>query len=55
MLLAIGPEGGWNAYELNLLAAHGFQSAGIGARTLRTDTACVALLAISHGAIAART
>jgi len=55
MLLAIGPEGGWNAFELNLLAAHGFQSAGIGARTLRTDTACVALLAISHGAIAART
>ena len=48
MLLAIGPEGGWNAFELGLLAAHGFQAAGMGPRTLRTDTACVALLAIAH-------
>jgi len=48
ILLAIGPEGGWNAFELGLLDAHGFQSAGIGPRTLRTDTACVALLAIAH-------
>jgi RsmE family RNA methyltransferase len=50
MLLAIGPEGGWNAFELGLLVAHGFQPAGMGQRTLRTDTACVALLAIVHGA-----
>ncbi len=50
MLLAIGPEGGWNAFELGLLAAHGFQKAGMGPRTLRTDTACVALLAIAHSA-----
>jgi 16S rRNA (uracil1498-N3)-methyltransferase len=55
ILLAIGPEGGWNAFELDLLRAHGFHSAGMGPRTLRTDTACVALLAISHSAIAART
>jgi RsmE family RNA methyltransferase len=48
ILLAIGPEGGWNAFELGLLAAHGFQSAGMGQRTLRTDTACIALLAIAH-------
>jgi RsmE family RNA methyltransferase len=48
ILLAIGPEGGWNAFELGLLAAHGFQSAGMGHRTLRTDTACIALLAIAH-------
>jgi RsmE family RNA methyltransferase len=48
ILLAIGPEGGWNAFELGLLDAHGFRSAGMGPRTLRTDTACVALLAISH-------
>lgn len=54
ILLAIGPEGGWNAFELDLLAAHGFQSAGMGPRTLRTDTACVALLAIGHSAIRAR-
>ena len=50
MLLAIGPEGGWNAFELGLLAAHGFQPAGMGPRTLRTDTACIALLAIAHSA-----
>jgi 16S rRNA (uracil1498-N3)-methyltransferase len=48
MLLAIGPEGGWNAFELGLLQAHGFQPAGMGPRTLRTDTACVALLALAH-------
>jgi len=51
LLLAIGPEGGWNAFELGLLAAHGFQPAGIGPRILRSDTACVALLAIAHSAI----
>lgn len=54
MLLAIGPEGGWNAFEIFLLEAHGFQSVGMGARTLRTDTACVALLALAHSAIRAR-
>jgi 16S rRNA (uracil1498-N3)-methyltransferase len=48
-LLAIGPEGGWNAFELGLLQAHRFQPAGMGPRTLRTDTACVALLALAHG------
>jgi RsmE family RNA methyltransferase len=50
MLLAIGPEGGWNAFELGLLDAHGFQRVGMGPRTLRTDTACVALLALAHSA-----
>jgi RsmE family RNA methyltransferase len=48
VLLAIGPEGGWNRFELDLLTAHGFQSAGMGPRTLRTDTACIALLALAH-------
>jgi RsmE family RNA methyltransferase len=51
VLLAIGPEGGWNAFELNLLDAHGFRRVGMGARTLRTDTACIALLAIVHDAL----
>lgn len=50
VLIAIGPEGGWNAFELNLLAAHGFQLVGMGPRTLRVDTACIALLAIAHAA-----
>ncbi len=47
VLLAIGPEGGWNDFELALLRAHGFAEAGMGPRTLRTDTACVAALAIA--------
>jgi 16S rRNA (uracil1498-N3)-methyltransferase len=51
VLLAIGPEGGWNAFETALLAAHGFQSAGMAPRTLRTDTACIALLALVHDAM----
>jgi 16S rRNA (uracil1498-N3)-methyltransferase len=50
ILLAIGPEGGWNAFEIGLLESHGFQTAGMGARTLRSDTACVALLAIAKSA-----
>ena len=52
LLLAIGPEGGWNDFEIALLEAHGFQSAGMGPRTLRTDTACIALLALVHDAMA---
>jgi RsmE family RNA methyltransferase len=51
VLFAVGPEGGWNAYETALLAAHGFLPAGMGARTLRSDTACVALLALAHEAV----
>jgi hypothetical protein len=46
VLLAVGPEGGWNAFELRLLEAHGFQPVDMGPRTLRTDTACIALLAL---------
>jgi RsmE family RNA methyltransferase len=51
MLLAIGPEGGWNDFETTLLMAHGFLPGGMGPCTLRTDTACVALLAIAHDAM----
>lgn len=51
VLLAIGPEGGWNAFELELLAAQGFAAVGLGPRTLRSDTACVALLALVHAAL----
>jgi 16S rRNA (uracil1498-N3)-methyltransferase len=51
LLLAVGPEGGWNRFELDLLDAHGFHRAGMGPRTLRTDTACIALLAMVHGSV----
>ncbi len=53
VLLAIGPEGGWNDFELGLLDAHGFRAVSLGPRVLRTDTACVALLAVAHEAIRA--
>ena len=45
VLMAIGPEGGWDDYEVRLLETHGFTPAHLGSRTLRTDTACIALLA----------
>jgi RsmE family RNA methyltransferase len=50
VLLAIGPEGGWNAFELDLLAKRGFMPVSLGSRTLRSDTACVALLAVVRDA-----
>jgi 16S rRNA (uracil1498-N3)-methyltransferase len=55
ILLAIGPEGGWTSFETGLFVNHGFQPVGMGSRTLRTDTACIALLALVHSALAART
>ena len=51
LLLAVGPEGGWTAYELDLLARHGFRPVGLGPRTLRSDTACLALLTLVHAAL----
>jgi 16S rRNA (uracil1498-N3)-methyltransferase len=54
VLLAVGPEGGWTSFELGLLSARGFLQAGAGIRTLRTDTACIALLALVHQALSAR-
>jgi len=46
VLLAIGPEGGWSPYELNLLADHGFELVGMGKRILRTDTATIGLISM---------
>jgi 16S rRNA (uracil1498-N3)-methyltransferase len=37
--LAIGPEGGWTAYEAAALAARGFAPFSLGPRVLRVDTA----------------
>lgn len=53
VLLAVGPEGGWNAFERALLERHGFTAVGMGDRPLRSDTACIALLALAHEAIRA--
>ena len=51
VLLAVGPEGGWTPFELELLAAHGFESVSWGPRALRTDTACAVLLGLIHAAL----
>jgi RsmE family RNA methyltransferase len=51
VLLAVGPEGGWNAFELALLQTRGFRPVGLGPRTLRVDTACTALLAVVHASM----
>lgn len=48
VLLAIGPEGGWNAFERDLLGRHGFAPVAMGGRTLRSDTATIALLSLAH-------
>jgi RsmE family RNA methyltransferase len=50
VLLAVGPEGGWNPFELDLLAGRGFEAISLGPRILRTDTACIALLALLNDA-----
>jgi 16S rRNA (uracil1498-N3)-methyltransferase len=52
VLVAIGPEGGWNDYELALLERHGFVRAGLSSRTLTTTTACIAALSVVHDALA---
>lgn len=43
--LAIGPEGGWVPFEVDLLAAHGFRPVTLGPRVLRVETAVPALIA----------
>lgn len=48
ILVAIGPEGGWNTFELGLFERHGFEQAGIGSRILTTTTACIAALTLAH-------
>lgn len=46
ILIAVGPEGGWTDYELEMFQKQGFQCVSMGWRVLRTDTACIALMAI---------
>jgi len=44
LTLAVGPEGGFIQYEIDLLQAHGFTAVSLGARRLRTEQAIAALL-----------
>lgn len=45
LTLAIGPEGGWIPYEVDLLSKAGFQPVHLGPRILRVETAVPALIA----------
>lgn len=45
LTLAIGPEGGWIPYEVNLLQEAGFDPVQLGPRILRVETAVPALVA----------
>ena len=44
---AIGPEGGWTPEELALFAKHNWQSASLGPRILRAETAAIAALSVA--------
>jgi 16S rRNA (uracil1498-N3)-methyltransferase len=44
--LAIGPEGGWTADEMQLFTEHGWKHVTLGPRILRAETAAIAGLAI---------
>ena len=43
-VLAIGPEGGWAEYEIDILTLQGFTLFSLGERTLSTDTATIGLI-----------
>ena len=45
--LAIGPEGGWTADEMNLFTSHNWQPVTLGPRILRAETAAIAAIAIT--------
>ena len=46
VVVAIGPEGGFDPLEVRHFSQHGFQPVSLGSRILRTETAGIAILAI---------
>jgi len=44
LCLAVGPEGGWSDFEVDLFKEHGFQTVRFGSRVLSCETAVPALL-----------
>jgi 16S rRNA (uracil1498-N3)-methyltransferase len=48
--LLVGPEGGFSSAEVNLAIAAGFASAGLGPRTLRSETAAIVAVALAQAA-----
>lgn len=43
ILMAVGPEGGWNEFEMELMTQQGFQAVNIGSRILKVETAVTAV------------
>jgi 16S rRNA (uracil1498-N3)-methyltransferase len=48
LFIAVGPEGGFAPEEVELAAASGFHSVGLGRRILRTETAAIAAVALAQ-------
>ena len=46
VIVAIGPEGGFDPLEVRHFSQRGFQPVSLGTRILRTETASIAILAI---------
>lgn len=46
VIVAIGPEGGFDPLEVQQFSQHGFQPVSLGSRILRTETAGIAILAV---------
>eukprot|EP01036_Dinobryon_divergens_P024600 gene24600-33068_t len=54
VVVAIGPEGGWEEEEVRQFEAKGFKRTQLGSRILRTDIAVTAALALVHDWIDSR-
>lgn len=46
VIVAIGPEGGFDPLEVEQFNRHGFQAVSLGSRILRTETAGIAILSV---------
>jgi 16S rRNA (uracil1498-N3)-methyltransferase len=55
IVIACGPEGDFDAAEMNQMISAGFICAGLGAHRLRSETAALAALSIVSGALAETT
>ena len=51
ILIAVGPEGGFDPGERSAAAENGFVAAGLGANRLRSETAALAAVSIAAGAL----
>ena len=54
LVIAIGPDGGWVPFEVDLLARHGFAPISLGDRVLRGEVAVPAVIAALRPALTLR-